>query len=366
MDIPNIEKWLAVIDSEHLWLVKVLALIILTSILSVLSRGFLNRLHEKLGATKNVWDDTFVLALSRPVSLLIWLVGLSLSINIIEATFGELEFQLGEKLRELGLIIILGWFFLRLIKFAQQQLLSDSKRFSAQDKMTVDAVVRLLRFSVFILTALMTLQTLGYSISGVLAFGGIGGLAIGLASKELIANFFGALMIYMDRPFAIGDWIRSPDKSIEGTVEAIGWRVTRIRTFDARPLYVPNAVFTNIIVENPSRMTNRRIYETIGVRYDDYAGVEAIVADVHAMLEGHPDIDHDRTLMVNFNQYNDCSLDFFLYTFTKTTNWQEYHKVKQDVLLKVGQIIESHGAEIAFPTSTLHIPELKQATKMVK
>ena len=89
------------------------------------------------------------------------------------------------------------------------------------------------------------------------------------AAKDLLANFFGGLTIYLDRPFAVGDWIRSPDREIEGTVERIGWRLTLIRTFDKRPLYIPNAVFTTIAVENPSRMHNRRIYETIGIRYDD-------------------------------------------------------------------------------------------------
>ena len=77
------------------------------------------------------------------------------------------------------------------------------------------------------------------------------------------------MFVYLDRPFAVGDWVRSPDREIEGTVENIGWRVTRIRTFDKRPLYIPNSIFSQIAVENPSRMSNRRIKETIGIRYDD-------------------------------------------------------------------------------------------------
>ena len=164
-------------------------------------------------------------------------------------------------------------------------------------------------------------------------------------------------MVYLDRPFAVGDWIRSPDREIEGTVEQIGWRQTRIRTFDMRPLYVPNATFTNIAVENPSRMFNRRIYETIGIRYDDANKMAAIVHDVEQMLRSHPEIDTTRTLMVNFNVFAPSSLDFFVYTFTKTTSWAYYHKVKQDVLLKILEVIESHGAEVAFPTSTIHVPE---------
>jgi MscS family membrane protein len=203
----------------------------------------------------------------------------------------------------------------------------------------------------------VALQTLGFSVSGVLAFGGVGGIAVGFAARDLLANFFGGLMVYLDRPFSVGDWVRSPDRDIEGFVEKIGWRLTIIRTFDKRPLYVPNATFASIAVENPSRMSNRRIYETIGVRYDDVDKVESIVSEVKAMLQNHPAIDTNQTLIVNFNKFAASSLDFFIYTFTKTVVWTEYHEVKQDVLLRIADIIAKHGAEVAFPTSTLHIPE---------
>jgi MscS family membrane protein len=225
------------------------------------------------------------------------------------------------------------------------------------DQTTADAIAKLLRVSVIITGTLVILQTLGYSISGVLAFGGIGGIAIGFAARDLLANFFGGLTIYMDRPFDVGDWIRSPDREIEGSVEKIGWRLTTIRTFDKRPLYVPNSVFTTIAVENPARMTHRRIKETIGIRYDDAGKMRKIIADVKNMLEQHEGIDDDQTLIVNFNEFADSSLNFFIYTFTKTVNWIEFHEVKQDVMLKIIDIIDSHGAECAFPTSTLHIPQ---------
>jgi MscS family membrane protein len=164
-------------------------------------------------------------------------------------------------------------------------------------------------------------------------------------------------MIFLDRPFSVGDWIRSPDREIEGTVEHIGWRLTSIRTFDKRPLYIPNSVFTTITVQNPSRMSHRRIYETIGVRYDDVDELPSIIADVEKMLRDHPDIDDSQTLMVNFNAYAPSSLDFFIYTFTHTTVWTEFHVIKQDVLLKIHDIIARHGAQIAYPTSTVHLPD---------
>jgi len=163
------------------------------------------------------------------------------------------------------------------------------------------------------------------------------------------------LMIFLDRPFSVGDWIRSPDRDIEGTVEDIGWRLTRIRTFDKRPLYLPNSIFTSLAVENPSRMLNRRIYETIGLRYEDVNRLSVIVANVKKMLEEHADIDHRQILMVNVVSFGPSAVEFFVYTFTETTDWQTYHQVKEDVLLKIAAIVDEQGAEIAFPTQTVHL-----------
>ncbi len=116
-------------------------------------------------------------------------------------------------------------------------------------------------------------------------------------------------------------------------------------------------MFASIAVENPSRMSNRRIYETIGLRYDDAGLVRKIIEDVRDMLNQHPEIDQNQTLIVNFTAFAASSLDFFVYTFTRTTDWVRFHEIKQDVLLKILDIIEGHGAEVAFPTSTLHVPD---------
>lgn len=267
-------------------------------------------------------------------------------------------------LRTIGVIVCLTWFIVRVIGNMQMALLQrQTERGEIMDRTTVDAIGKLLRVSVLITATLVGLQSLGFSISGVLAFGGIGGIAVGFAAKDLLANFFGGLMVYLDRPFAVGEWIRSPDKDIEGTVEEIGWRLTRIRTFDKRPLYVPNAVFTQITVENPSRMSHRRIKEYIGVRYDDMTLLTAIVTDIKTMLRSHPEIDQTQTMIVNVDAFAASSVDILIYTFTRTTIWVDYHAIKQDVLLKIAGIINAHGAEIAFPTRTLHVATGEAACK---
>jgi len=268
---------------------------------------------------------------------------------LADGTDSALE-QLIEPVRFIAVIGLLAYFLSRFIAEAEKTFIE-----SGADVTTANALGKLLRVSVFITAGLSVLQTLGVSISGVLAFGGIGGIAVGFAAKDLLANFFGGLMIYLDRPFAVGDWVRSPDRNIEGTVEQIGWRLTQIRTFDQRPLYVPNSVFATISLENPSRMRNRRINETIGLRYDDAEKLQVIIDDVRNMLSEHPDIDTGRTLIVNLDSFADSSLEFFIYAFTKTVNWIEFHQVKERVMLEVIRIVEGHGAEFAFPTRTLHV-----------
>jgi len=315
-----------------------------------------HRIISKLEQTKTFWDDIFFDALIKPISVLIWITGIAFAADIVNEHTGSFIFSAVSPLYRTGVLVVICWFLIRFITRAERNIIL-AKRTSGEeiDQSTVDAIAKLLRISVIIIGVLVVLQSLGYSISGVLAFGGVGGIAVGFAARDLLANFFGGLMIYMDRPFNVGEWIRSPDKEIEGTVEKIGWRLTTIRTFDKRPLYIPNSIFNNISVENPSRMSNRRIKETIGIRYDDLSKMEKIINDVRKMLKEHADIDTTKTLIVNFNEFAPSSLDFFIYTFTKTTDWIRYHEIKQDILLNIINIVESNGAECAFPTSTLHI-----------
>ncbi len=348
--------------SKENWDWLILAIVIMTLVVNFIVGRVLDKLKYQVERTHNIWDDALLQSAYLPLRLIGWLVGLSLILAVLHKQHSmDILSSLFFQFRKIAFILVIALFVYRLIYHIHQGLVASSEsNAKANDKLdpaSLDAISKLLRLSVVIITSLTLLQVLGYSVSGILAFGGLGGIAVGFAAKDLLANFFGGLTIYLDKPFKIGDWIRSPDRDIEGVVETIGWRISCIRTFDKRPLYIPNSLFTNIIVENPSRMTNRRIKENIGIRYEDWKKMAIIVAEVKAMLRNHPDIDNSQILICNFNTFNDSSIDFFIYTFTKTTDWITYHQVKQDVLLKIFDIIDSHGAEIAFPTRTLFMAE---------
>jgi len=349
-------NWFNEVKIDYSWVIQIFIIVFATLVINYIWRRYFMSVQRKLKQTKNLWDDAIWESIHKPIAVLIWVIGISYAAEITNNIIGSQFKDLLSGLRELSVIAALSWFLFRFIHNAENNILDPKRNTDSKvDTTTVHAIAKLLRASVIITAILIVMQTLGYSISGLLAFGGIGGLAVGFAAKDLLSNFFGGLMIYLDRPFKVGDWIRSPDREIEGTVEYIGWRQTHIRTFDKRPLYVPNSIFTSIAVENPSRMQNRRIYETIGIRYDDAGKVDTIINDVKAMLQQHPEIDQSGTLIVNLNKFAPSSLDFFVYTFTKTTDWVRFHEIKQDVMLQIINIIESKGAEMAFPTSTIHL-----------
>lgn len=350
-----------IIDERWQWATELFVVVSLVLVVNLGVRIVLGYMERGAKKSRNIWDDALINAVGPPIRLAVWIIGLALAARL--AALQTEAQQIGEWLntaRGVGLTLCFAWFLIRLIREVEQALWQKNRDKSGEDSFdrhSMEAVSKLVRAAVLITTALVVMQTLGFSVSGVLAFGGIGGIAVGFAAKDILANFFGGLFIYLDKPFVVGDWIKSPDKDIEGTVEQIGWRRTMVRRFDKRPLYVPNGTFNNISVENPSRMTNRRIYETIGVRYCDHTAVTKIVDQVRAYLEQHEEIDTSQTLIVNFNAFNDSSLDFFVYAFTKTTAWVEFHEVKHAVLLDIYKIIREHGGDIAFPTTSLDLPQ---------
>lgn len=343
----------------HVWAVQ-LGVVLLATVCAnwLLLRlfGLLERAGQQPEAQGALpWRQAVLQAARLPASLLLWLLGALAAVALLRAVIPVQFLSHLREVRGVSLIVIAALFAIRLIGHMERQLLNPQSDGQPVDPTTVRAIGKLLRLVVFATAALMGLQTLGASVSGVLAFGGVGAMAIGFAAKDMLANFFGGLMIYWDRPFSVGDRICSPDRKIDGTVEDIGWRITRLRTADKRPLYVPNALFTNIVVENPSRMSHRRIDQTVGIRYDDAAKMRPICDAVRQMLRQHPDIDQAQKIVVHFDAYSASSLDFIVACFTQVTDWEEFHAVKQDVMLKIMDIVAAHGAEFAFPTQTLYL-----------
>jgi len=356
MDLSDFIRNLLLDYSRYRW--AIIALMILFMLIcEFFQRIILSHLYKKAEETGHIWSHAALIALKRSLTIIIWVVGGCFAAKLIIRQ--EILLNICNMLCLIGIVSALALFGLTLVQTLHDNVIdSHQKKGDFIDLATANAIGKLIKISILIIAFLLLLRIFGVSLTGVLAFGGIGGIAVGFAAKDILANFFGGLAIFLDRPFAVGDWIRSPDKNIEGVVEHIGWRLTRIRTFENRPLYVPNATFTTISLENPSRMSHRRIQETIGLCYDDAGKIMVIVADIRKMLIEHPDVDQNKGVISHFTAISASSLDILINIHTQRTEGEDFNRVKEDILLKIHHIIRSHNARIAFPSSTVYLPDL--------
>lgn len=340
-------------DPRNGWLV-LLAIAVGTWFAGMVLAHVLRRMAAAASAKHALWRGALLNAATLPLQLLVGLAGLSAMATLAESIHPGAVWARWPAIQHVLAVAIGALFLSRLIARLERDVSNPQLARHPMDPESALALGKLARVTIVGLATLMILETLGFSISGVLAFGGVGGIAIGFAAKDMLSNFFGGLMIYLDKPFSVGNWVRSPDAKIEGTVEDIGWRLTRIRTFEERPLYVPNALFNTIVVENVSRMQHFRIKQVLGLSYNDYERVQAVRDDLRAMLQQHPGIAQDQTLLVRFVNFNTSTLDMLVYCFAKTTDWSTFMAVQEDVLMKMGDIVNRHGASFAFPTQTVY------------
>lgn len=210
-----------------------------------------------------------------------------------------------------------------------------------------------MRIFVIIFGSLITFQGLGFNVMSVLAGLGLGGLAFALAAKDACANLFGSIMILLDRPFAIGDWIVAGD--VEGTVEEIGFRSTRIRTFYSSSISVPNSSLANANIDNMGVRHYRRMKADLGITYDTPPDkVEAFTEGIKNIIRANPYTRKDY-FHVCFTQYGDFSLNIMVYLFLTSKDWSDELKEKQNLLLEILRLAKKLGVEFAFPTQTLHM-----------
>ena len=348
------------IQSLHYWWLGEVLFYALAIIVAMLLWGWVRRRIRRRAGTA---PEKMLTALGAPVTLLVIGVGMQRIFQSAADNIAEISFD-SSPLRTVIIIAAFFWGLLRVVSAAEKVFARPVTVGAASiDRGAMQAAFQVARYAIVVIAVMTALDSLGFSISGLLAFSGIGGAVVAFAAQKTLSNFFSGMIIFTERPFAVGDWIRCPGTNVEGVVETIGWRTTRLRTFDQRPLYVPNAIFSDNIIENPQRMTNRRIYETMGLRYDDIDKIAAIIMEIREMLRSHQDIDQTQVLIVNFDSYGESSLNFFVYALTRTTRWVEFHQIKEDVLLKVAAIVAKHGAGFAFPTRTLHLSDNAKLTR---
>lgn len=330
-------------------------------LISKLFGKLLFTLFRKYG--KEVRGEKFVELLLAPVEwfLLVWVTYIALN---------QLDYPLYEKIFERGtvtyfmvidkifvfmVIFTIVWILLRMIDFMglvfmYRASLTDSKT----DDQLVPFVRELIKFLTVIIGFFVTLGVvLELDIAAIVAGLGIGGLAIALAGKETVENLFASFTIFADKPFVVGDLVRTDN--IEGVVEKVGFRSTRVRTLDKSIITIPNKSMIDGPLDNLSLRTYRRLKFTVGLTYDTPAEKLRVICDeVTAFVNAHPKTSDTDNLVI-FEEFADSSLNLMVLYFVEMMSYNEYMQIRQEINYKIMEVVKKHSAEFAFPTRTLHV-----------
>lgn len=303
--------------------------------------------------TETTIDEKILHAFEKPLSFSFIVIGLYV-VSIYLPLTPPQEIFINKILRSL-IIFVVTWGLYNLTS-SQSNFLEEIKVKLNIDDILIQFFSRLVQFIIVAIGILMIAQEFDYDVDGFIAGLGLGGLAFALAAKDALANVFGGIVIILEKPFLIGDWIKI--STAEGTVEEITFRSTKIRAFDQSLITVPNASLVNESITNFSKMGKRRISFHLGIsRSTSNDKIEKCVTRIKNMLKNHPDI-HPETIFVYFEKFGDSSLDIMFYFFTKTTVWGEYLAVREKVNLKILEILAEENVSLAYPSQNIYLKDV--------
>ncbi len=308
--------------------------------------GFLTFVSRK---TETKLDDRIILALKEPIRFAFIVVGAHLFFLLIFK-----ENQIIKLLLESTIIITIFWALISIVEATKGLLFhySDSNIHLSRELSAF--VIRIIKIVIFGIGLSTLLYTWGINVTALIASLGLGGLAFALAAKDAASNLFGSIALLMDKSIKVGEWVKIG--SVEGVVEDVGMRTTKIRSFQKSLITVPNQVVANNPIENFSRRGIRRIKMRIGLTYGTNSQqIENITQDIRGMLQAHPGISHKDTTLVNFDTFGDSALSIFIYTFTHTAAWDRYLEILEDINIKIMHIVEKNGSSFAFPSQSLYV-----------
>ncbi len=344
---------------------KLAIFFIIITLTFIIKSLFLYFLDKKLTVlvknTKTELDDMLLTTIKNPIGYLILLQGFYLAILSLQLPekIGLFDvISIMQSIYILAISFIMLYFIFKVIDIIAYYLHKQAKKTdSSLDDQLVPLIVKSLRILVVTLGILFILQNFGYNITSLLAGLGIGGLAFALAAQNTVSNLFGSITIFSDKPFQLGDWISIGD--IEGIVEDVGFRTTRVRRFDQALVTVPNSQFINTGIINFTAMKKRRISFNLGITYKTSTSqIKEVVEGIRKIIEKDEKFDHS-FYMVRFTEFGAYSLNIFVYCFVKTTDWAESYAIREEFNLKIMQLLEELGVEIAFPSQTIYFKEIR-------
>ncbi len=342
----------------HLWQLIGILLVItigfsLHKILTFISRNLLVRLLHRFG--KVDLATNYIIPAARPLSLFVVFLIVKLFIPVLQFPAWITSYLI--RAVDAALPLFATIFFYKLVDILGAYMDKKAKQSeNTLDDQLVPLVRKILKTFVIVVGVIAILRGFRFDIWPLLTGLSIGGLAFALAAQDTLKNLFGSLMIFIDRPFQIGDWVTSGD--IDGTVEEVGFRSTRVRTFRDSVMYVPNSIISNSMVDNHGKRQYRRFYTRLSVTYDTPARlIEVFVQGVEHIVKQHPETRKDY-YNIFLNDYAASSLDIMLYIFFAVPTWNDELRCRQEIMLEVNKLAEHLGVRFAFPTQTLMIEQV--------
>ncbi len=343
-------SWGFIVDQDNIWwqiLIAALIFLFFLFLRGLFTRVIFSMILRFTHRTQTDLDRAVLMAFEGPVKSLILAIGFYLALHYLPLPPGLMVFI--SNLFRSAVIIIIAWGFYNLVGGEAYDQVSEKVNLDYSLALFASKALRVIIIS---LAVVIIAQEWGYDVSGLVAGLGLGGLAISLAAKDALANVFGGIVIVLDRPFAVGDWILTP--SVEGTVEEMSLRSSRVRTFANALVTVPNAVLANEAVTNWTRMQKRRVSFHLGVTYTtSRQKLQNCVDRIKDLLENHPEV-HPDLIMVRFEHFGSSSLDIFIYFFTHTKVWTEFLAVREEINFKIMEILEDEGVSVAFPSRSIY------------
>ena len=342
---------------DHTWAIEVAVAFIVLLLVNYLIKRVLTRAKKEGRFKDHDWREGLDYIILAPLRAFLWVLLISFVIDLIARDYNlGGPFTYVATVRNILIVVCFAWSSLRWKRAFHATLTARQMQGSPNvDLASLEMVGKIFTIGIVFVSLLAILQILGLNIFPLITFGGIGAAAIGIAGKDVIANFFGGFMLYITRPFTLGDWIELPQKQMVGNIEAIGWYRTSIRDAQKKPIYIPNAIFSTEILINLSRMTHRRIEEVISVRFTDTSKVSALVEDIRQLLKKNKEIDSQQPIHVFFKAFGSYSANIEVQAYTISTRYEKFMQTKQEVLLAIHALVLGNGGEMSYPTMSIEI-----------
>ncbi len=341
-----------IIEGEGRWVMHVALASVVASLITTVLYVIKNRLVVPKGATQTcpVWSMV-VKAVYMPILVLVWYAMIIYSIDVVSDDLLSDLFSMPYAVSaKVGIVLAISWALTRLkngiVKLVVNRQIYPN---TTVDIQTLNVLSKVATIIIVAFAFILLHDVAGINMTTVLAFGGVGGLAIAFASQDIVANFFGSLMIHIIRPFVVGEDIAVPSSQLDGRVEEIGWYQTRIRsTLDTTTLYVPNSMFSKALVVNKTRIRHRLINETIYVKMD-VSSLSSFIQDMRESIKKHKDIAKDQRISVWIISLFGPAAKIGLYAYVQQTEYNAFLHVRDDILIEMARLSIKHGGALVPP-----------------